>query len=94
MSNSLDYLVNLINSHRNKGSLKNIVINVRPSVSVPNKNTIEVAVKGHPTPLFKSINGGSINVYLKGMLQAYQDAPVTISVSNQDFNSYVRRVEL
>jgi hypothetical protein len=72
---TLQELLNDINSHRGRAGLPRVELSTRPSSSVPGKTTIEVLTNGGSTMLAKSINGGAINWFLKGMLCGFGTAP-------------------
>jgi len=75
---SLDELVREINHQRRAAGLSNIAISTRPSSSAPGKTTLEVF--GGEVLFAKSISGGAISFFLKGMLAGFgNSAPPKVS---------------
>jgi hypothetical protein len=89
---SLAELISKINAFRQNVGQPAIEINTRPSSS-GNGTTIEIL--GGGVVLSKSINGGAINWFLKGMLTAFQNqtAP-SISNFQTDLFRYRRAIDL
>ncbi len=85
-------MISLINKHRKVMGLAPIELNSRPSSS-GSGTTIEVL--GDQVVLAKSVNGGAINWFLKGMLTAFRDAPApTVSNFDKDLFTYRRTIDL
>ena len=70
---SLERLISEINHTRRQAGLSAIAISSRPSSSAPGKTTLEV--HGGETLLAKSISGGAISFFLKGMFCASGNGP-------------------
>lgn len=83
---SLERLVSEINHTRREAGLSAIALSSRPSSSAPGKTTLEVF--GGDVLLAKSISGGAISFFLKGMFCAAGNGPapkinnMTASLSN------------
>ena len=69
---SLSEMVQRINTYWQKVRQPAIELNLRPSSS-GSGTTIEIL--GNDTVLAKSIHGGAISWFLKGMLSAFQNTP-------------------
>ena len=70
---SLEQLISAINHERRLAGLSAIALSSRPSSSAPGKTTLEVF--GGDVLLAKSISGGAISFFLKGMFCAGSNAP-------------------
>ena len=79
---SLEELVQAINHQRRQAGLSAIAISTRPS-SMPGKTTLEV--HGGDVLLAKSVSGGAISFFLKGMFCATTNAPAP-RISGGDLN--------
>lgn len=89
---SLEKLVSEINHTRRQAGLSAIAISSRPSGSAPGKTTLEVF--GGDVLLAKSISGGAINFFLKGMYCAGSNAPAPkISNFNSDLGKVGRAID-
>ena len=82
----IEELIQKSNYYRKNLNLKPIELFSRPSTSSPGKTTIEVMSDGKV--LAKSINGGAINWFLKGLLSAFSDKPIVVTNFNQDITHY------
>lgn len=69
---TLEDLVLSINHQRRKVGLSAIAISTRPSSSAPGKTTIEIF--GGEVLFAKSISGGAISFFLKGMMAGFGNA--------------------
>ena len=81
-----------INAYRKSVGQPAIELNTRPSTS-GSGTTIEIL--GNETVLAKSIHGGAINWFLKGMLAAFQNIPAPkVENFDRDLFSYRRAIDL
>jgi hypothetical protein len=90
---SLADMISMINANRQKVGQSPIVLNSRTSSSGTG-TTLEV-LTAEGVVLGKSIHGGAMNWFLKGMLCAFQSAPAP-AVGNWDreFTQYRRLIDL
>jgi len=85
-------MIQKINAYRQKVGQPAIGLNSRQSSS-GSGTTIEVL--GNETVLAKSIHGGAINWFLKGMLAAFQNIPAPkVENFDRDLLSYRRAIDL
>lgn len=89
---SLAEMIQRINGYRKKVGQPVIELNSRPSSS-GSGTTIEIL--GNDTVLAKSIHGGAINWFLKGMLTAFQNIPAPkVENFDKDLFTYRRVIDL
>ncbi len=89
---SLAEMIRQINAYRQKVGQPAIELNSRPSSSGPG-TTIEIL--GNDTILAKSVHGGAINWFLKGMLSAFQNIPAPkVENFDRDLFTYRRAIDL
>jgi hypothetical protein len=89
---TLAEMIQQINTYRQQVGQPAIELNTRPSSSGSGR-TIEVL--GNGTVLVKSIHGGAINWFLKGMLAAFQNSPVPMVKNfDKDLFTYRRAIDL
>jgi hypothetical protein len=85
-------MIQRINAYRQKVGQPAIGLHSRQSSS-GSGTTIEVL--GNETVLAKSIHGGAINWFLKGMLAAFQNIPAPkVENFDRDLLSYRRAIDL
>lgn len=85
-------IIQRINAYRKSVGQPAIELNTRPSSS-GSGTTIEIL--GNETVLAKSIHGGAINWFLKGMLAAFQNIPAPkVENFDRDLFSYRRAIDL
>ena len=85
-------IIQRINAYRKSVGQPAIELNTRPSSS-GSGTTIEIL--GNETVLAKSIHGGAINWFLKGMLAAFQTIPAPkVENFDRDLFSYRRAIDL
>jgi hypothetical protein len=85
-------IIQRINAYRKSVGQPAIELNTRPSTS-GSGTTIEIL--GNETVLAKSIHGGAINWFLKGMLAAFQNIPAPkVENFDRDLFSYRRAIDL
>ncbi len=89
---SLAEMIQRINSFRQKVGQPAIELNSRQSSS-GSGTTIEIL--GNDTILAKSVHGGAINWFLKGMLSAFQNTPAPkVENFDRDHFTYRRAIDL
>jgi hypothetical protein len=89
---SLGEMIQRINAYRQKVGQPAIELNSRPSSSGAG-TTIEIL--GNDTVLAKSVHGGAINWFLKGMLSAFQNTPAPkVENFDRDLFTYRRAIDL
>jgi hypothetical protein len=89
---SLAEMIQRINAYRQKVGQPAIELNSRPSSS-GSGTTIEIL--GNNTVLAKSVHGGAINWFLKGMLSAFQNTPAPrVDNFDRDLFTYRRAIDL
>jgi hypothetical protein len=89
---TLAEMIQQINTYRQQVGQPVIELNSRSSSSGSGR-TIEVL--GNQTVLAKSIHGGAINWFLKGMLVAFQNNPVPkVKNFDKDLFTYRRSIDL
>jgi hypothetical protein len=91
---TLAEMIDRINGYRQGMGLSPVLLNTRPSSS-GSGSTIEVLGDDDKMVLAKSINGGAINWFLKGMLTAFRDAPAPqVKNFKAELLSYRRAIDL
>ncbi len=89
---SLAEMIQRINSYRQKVGQPAIELKSRPSSS-GSGTTIEIL--GNDIVLAKSVHGGAINWFLKGMLSAFQNTPAPkVDNFDRDLFTYRRAIDL
>ena len=89
---NLAEMIQRINAYRQKVGQPAIELNSRPSSS-GSGTTIEIL--GNDTVLAKSVHGGAINWFLKGMLSAFQNTPAPkVENFGRELFTYRRAIDL
>jgi len=89
---SLAEMIQRINAFRQQVGQPAIELSSRPSSS-GSGTTIEIL--GNDTVLAKSIHGGAIHWFLKGMLSAFQNTPAPkVENFDRDLFTYRRAIDL
>jgi len=90
---TLAEMIDRINGYRQGMGLAPVLLNTRPSSS-GSGTTIEV-LGDDAAVLAKSVNGGAINWFLKGMLTAFRDSPAPqVKNFKAELFSYRRAIDL
>ncbi len=89
---SLTEMIQRINAYRQKVGHPAIELSSRPSSS---GSGTAIEILGNDTVLAKSVHGGAINWFLKGMLSAFQNTPAPkVENFDRDLFTYRRAIDL
>jgi len=91
---SIDQLIHGINTKRARAdaTLKPVRLSTRPSNSAPGKTTLEVWAGDDL--MAKSISGGAINWYLKGMYSGFTNSGVkVVNFNAADLDKFSRSID-